>query len=55
MTHLIDVANGNTNTKIIALLSLLREQLNTIEERLNRLECSCPDGQIDIDLSEWYS
>ena len=38
MTHLIDSAKGNTNTKIIALLTILREQLNRIEERLNRLE-----------------
>jgi len=69
MTHLIDVANGNTNTKIISLLSILREQLNRIEERLNRLEqfeqdrfqeegeedlCSCRDGEIDIYCRECF-
>lgn len=34
---LIDMAKGNTNTKIIALLSLLREQLNRIEEKVDSL------------------
>ena len=33
----IDIANGATNTKIIALLCLLREQLNRIEEKVDSL------------------
>ena len=38
MSHLIDAAKGNTNTKIIKLLSLLREQLNRIEAKLEEEE-----------------
>ncbi len=38
MPHLIDAAKGNTNTKIIQLLSLLREQLNRIEAKLGEEE-----------------
>ena len=38
MSHLIDAAKGNTNTKIIQLLSLLREQLNRIEAKLGEEE-----------------
>ena len=34
---LIDMAKGNTNTKIIALLCVLREQLNKIEEKIDSL------------------
>jgi len=39
MTHLIDAAKGNTNTKIIQLLTVLREQLNRIEAQLEALNC----------------
>lgn len=38
MSHLIDAVKGNTNTKIIQLLSLLREQLNRIEAKLEEEE-----------------
>lgn len=35
---LIDIAKGNSNTKIIALLDLLREQLNRIEKKVGDVE-----------------
>ena len=38
MSHLIDAVKGNSNTKIIERLTLLRIQLNRIEAKLEEEE-----------------